>query len=360
VARARTRVVTAVASDTPVRERRRQRSKTRAGLTRWLRSANDASPCTRHAAAGTRAPAPRGRPRSDATRSRRNDDIDERTVRVPTLRAKPAGPVGEAARGDADGGLASARSKRSDLAHRHRPSETREPPRGKAHGPGAGRECARARRRPRGRRRGLEDRATLGQAWVTDRVRNPQCAFEMSMFMCPAVHMLTRILRRSSSTHVPSDPPFGVVFTLGRRAQSRPRSHCPRGRRIRGSSELTAVQSDFTFGYVLVSFEARPPARGQMATLVATDVCTAYSLKTWALALSGECRYRYRDFSEATAVAVHARELLGARHARSAPAAVGPPIRALQRAAYRSSSALAVMILPQVHLRKPCYDFYFL
>jgi hypothetical protein len=178
-----------------------------------------------------------------------DDDNDDRTVRVPTLRAKPAGPVGEAARGDADGGLASARSKRSDLAHRHRPSETREPPRRKAHGPGAGRECARARRRPRGRRRGLEDRATLGQAWVTDRARNPQCAFEMSMFMCPAVHMSTRILRRSSSTHVPSDPPFGVVFTVGRRVQSLatvPRH--PRGRRIRGSSALTAVHSDLTFG----------------------------------------------------------------------------------------------------------------
>jgi hypothetical protein len=43
VARAR-KQKTAAARATPVRERRRQRSKTRAGLTRWLRSANDASP----------------------------------------------------------------------------------------------------------------------------------------------------------------------------------------------------------------------------------------------------------------------------------------------------------------------------
>lgn len=39
----------------------------------------------------------------------------------------------------------------------------------------------------------------------------PQCAFETSMFMCPAVHTTTRILLRPSSTHEPSDPPFRVV-----------------------------------------------------------------------------------------------------------------------------------------------------
>ena len=33
-----------------------------------------------------------------------------------------------------------------------------------------------------------------------------QYAFNMSMIMCPAVHMATRSLLRSSSTHEPSDP----------------------------------------------------------------------------------------------------------------------------------------------------------
>ena len=33
---------------------------------------------------------------------------------------------------------------------------------------------------------------TLSQAWSGNRIRGPQCAFEMSMFMCPAVHKLTR------------------------------------------------------------------------------------------------------------------------------------------------------------------------
>jgi hypothetical protein len=54
---------------------------------------------------------------------------------------------------------------------------------------------------------------TLSQVWLTDEIRKPQCAFEMSMFMCPAVHMSTRSLQRPSSTHEPSDPPFRVVIS---------------------------------------------------------------------------------------------------------------------------------------------------
>ena len=42
----------------------------------------------------------------------------------------------------------------------------------------------------------------------------PQCAFEMSMLMCPAVHTTTRSLLRLSSTHEPSDPPLRVVTNV--------------------------------------------------------------------------------------------------------------------------------------------------
>lgn len=42
----------------------------------------------------------------------------------------------------------------------------------------------------------------------------PQCAFEMSMLMCPAVHTTTRSLLRLSSTHEPSDPPLRVVHSV--------------------------------------------------------------------------------------------------------------------------------------------------
>ena len=41
-----------------------------------------------------------------------------------------------------------------------------------------------------------------------------QYAFNVSMIMCPAVHMATRSLLRSSSTHEPSDPLSRVKITL--------------------------------------------------------------------------------------------------------------------------------------------------
>lgn len=47
-----------------------------------------------------------------------------------------------------------------------------------------------------------------------EKIRGPQYAFKTSMFMCPAVHMSTRNLLRSSSTHEPSDPPPKVVHGL--------------------------------------------------------------------------------------------------------------------------------------------------
>lgn len=44
--------------------------------------------------------------------------------------------------------------------------------------------------------------------------QGPPWALGKSMFMCPAVHMLTRISLRPSSTHEPSDPPFRVIIWL--------------------------------------------------------------------------------------------------------------------------------------------------
>lgn len=91
------------------------------------------------------------------------------------------------------------------------------------------------------------------------------------MFMCPAVHMSTRILRRSSSTHVPSDPPFGVVIAVGRPAYapaSRPRRR-PRGLSctptVCGLRKRASVTSCQTFGYVVCFWfvlAAYPQARG--------------------------------------------------------------------------------------------------
>lgn len=44
----------------------------------------------------------------------------------------------------------------------------------------------------RGRKQCVVTKTTLSQAWSGNCIRGPQCAFEMSMFMCPAVHKLTR------------------------------------------------------------------------------------------------------------------------------------------------------------------------
>jgi hypothetical protein len=110
-------------------------------------------------------------------------------------------------------------------------------------------------------------------------------------------------------------------------------------------------------GFFLVR-GARPPPRGATAALLATGVCTANSFKTWARPRKGTRRYRYRDLQRSDRRSI-GRPGAPAAHARSAPA-TGSPSRAVHAPQNRSSSALAVMILPQVHLRKPCYDFYFL
>lgn len=64
----------------------------------------------------------------------------------------------------------------------------------------------------------LSNLTTLNHVWSIQLLftetnqYGPQYAFKMSMFMCPAVHMSTRSLLRSSSTHKPSDPPLRVKY----------------------------------------------------------------------------------------------------------------------------------------------------
>lgn len=66
----------------------------------------------------------------------------------------------------------------------------------------------------------LSNLTTLNHVWSIQLLvketnqYGPQYAFKMSMFMCPAVHMSTRSLLRSSSTHKPSDPPLRVEFKI--------------------------------------------------------------------------------------------------------------------------------------------------
>ena len=59
---------------------------------------------------------------------------------------------------------------------------------------------------PSGFRRPTSDRRGPGLE-----IQRPQCAFYTSMLLRPALHMSTRNLLLSSSTHEPSDPPFRVM-----------------------------------------------------------------------------------------------------------------------------------------------------
>lgn len=58
--------------------------------------------------------------------------------------------------------------------------------------PPAGERPAIARTLSKVRKQFVGAKTTLSQAWSGNCIRGPQCAFEMSMFMCPAVHKLTR------------------------------------------------------------------------------------------------------------------------------------------------------------------------
>ncbi|KAL6266138.1 hypothetical protein P5V15_002998 [Pogonomyrmex californicus] len=45
---------------------------------------------------------------------------------------------------------------------------------------------------------------------------------------------------------------------------------------------------------------------------------------------------------------------------QSPTAALGVSLQCARRPRWQSRTSVTLMILPQVHLRKPCYDFYFL
>ncbi|CAB3388915.1 Hypothetical predicted protein [Cloeon dipterum] len=231
-------------------------------------------------------------------------------------------------------------------------------------------------------RQGLTVRTTLGQAWVTDMIRNPQCAFEMSMFMCPAVHTSTRILRRPSSTHVPSDPPFGVVFhSIASLARSLARALL--GYRLAPASLLARGRSLARSAFVLLENRVRHGTEPFVRDCVrALDAPRAV-----APTVARRVRPRGAQLARPTSAQVARRILLkpGAAGRKTDDPLTGtatlngaalptPPLdeRAVARVVARenrrtrvhlstpSQGAYTVMILPQVHLRKPCYDFYFL
>lgn len=152
--------------------------------------------------------------------------------------------------------------------------------------------------------------------------------------MCPAIHITSRSWLRSSSTHEPSDPPPRVVvgslstFLLPHTHTAGHMHHAPaaspqrrdwyQAGRPRRRGLGPALQA--TGGTRFQGFDRQSPDEG-----------------TPSLApLPGRVE---RDCTRSS----------GEINAHSLPPPPTPRAR-----------TLPVMILPQVHLRKPCYDFYFL
>jgi hypothetical protein len=157
--------------------------------------------------------------------------------------------------------------------------------------------------------------------------------------MCPAIHTSSRSWLRSSSTHEPSDPPPRIVlvfrFRNGARYVyiSRDERTCGKTTKRRGSGREHSLPSKPRRDRPL---NGRPPPGQAVEHLPlleggSTDAGTGRSagtppLGTWDVSLEADN---------------------------------GGPTR-LSEAGDGQRHSFAVMILPQVHLRKPCYDFYFL
>ena len=148
--------------------------------------------------------------------------------------------------------------------------------------------------------------------------------------MCPAIHISSRSWLRSSSTHEPSDPPLRVVhLSVFFEADQHTRtSGTDRGDQKKG------VGGETPDGRLL------PPVEGWKEVFKPT----APPAGGGPTGTRRGCDSRHSFF--------HRR---GFRARRGGPEASG---------FFRSWDCVwarrPVMILPQVHLRKPCYDFYYL
>ena len=166
--------------------------------------------------------------------------------------------------------------------------------------------------------------------------------------MCPAIHITSRSWLRSSSTREPSDPPLrDVIVSLSRTSRRRrwttPRSSRrydkvlerkrKKNARVRGDvRRLRAIDRSLNLRRV---FRAGYPRR----TLRRSIRRARYPVTRTQHGNSIGARFRRASLSRTCLRAVDV-VVVGANR--------------------RTNNAVTVMILPQVHLRKPCYDFYFL
>ena len=230
--------------------------------------------------------------------------------------------------------------------------------------------------------------------------------------MCPAIHISSRSWLRSSSTHEPSDPPPKVVSSFRFSFVTRespsgpdPQRLCRADPRLLPPLQLRLSPTEIAVRRVTRKKKKRdgqggPPLRGPKGSL---------NLRRGAPALSGTRVYpggfgaalllsaspaertagpeRLLSHRGGESVGPASRRVRypagsvdfgrwGARRALPGSTPAQPPLRTplfedrgatsqftpilvtKTTDAYRSKKS--IMILPQVHLRKPCYDFYFL
>ena len=159
---------------------------------------------------------------------------------------------------------------------------------------------------------GTETKRTLRQTCPRLQTEGAICVQRLDDSRNSAIHTTYRSLLRSSSTHEPRGPPLEVVSLLrcllDNKDQPKP---------MRSTSSSTKK-----------SFKNRGPAASRGG--------------------------RRRDLSRRLASPSDPRETSPETRQRRASA------WCTEDQGKRFPRSLTVMILPQVHLRKPCYDFYFL
>ena len=199
-------------------------------------------------------------------------------------------------------------------------------------------------RRPKARAELAISKSTdpeTGVAPGVTRGRNMRSRYRCSM--CPAIHISSRSWLRSSSTHEPSDPPLRVFF------QFRPLADESVRGALRAPCHGFSVRRRKKKGFC----GATHSRDGSLSLALGAQQAPRKKV-SWASA-QGRPEARRR------------REPRG--HDRShfdretRPALAGdarPPGRPVAVPTSTTGIVVSLMILPQVHLRKPCYDFYFL
>ena len=192
--------------------------------------------------------------------------------------------------------------------------------------------------------------------------------------MCHAIHINSRSWLRSSSTHELSEPPLTVVSVFQFFDRSRKRTTTTMAAPARNGFRETV--SDRTQKRQTIVRGGRKPSGNTLNLRNASDVAVRKNARL-------HCQHAHldktsnRDRYPDTLTSIHGPvctrvRLAGAGfHAENRPSSWKPPATSDTFSHTGNDTILhtvrdgrvhsrSVMILPQVHLRKRCYDFYFL